>query len=526
MASIKEFSTCPICGHHNWCGSRPVDGEVAGALLYFCHYQTGPAQSVVTGVDGRDYVLIKENSSGDGWILETMEQREESRRIWREQQGKLNNFTKCPICGSEDCCTSYTPKNSSIPNAVMYLCHGVRNGKKGSSLVGRDGTEYRLVGETQNGAWKLETVEQHRRNVDAWKARQSSGSEWKLPDGTVVPPVQTNSVCQTSTQELVQKKPEKKVMVAPHCVENVDNIRSNRELDKAYHIVTDMLHLLPHHREKLIQDGWTDELIRKYRIVSMPLTDKDRWHMEHEGKRMVPAMSLPWRNAIVKELQRQLGEDLSGIPGFYLGRKVDKHTGEIRNEWRMAGPEGMMFFSRDIHGHMFGAEIRLDNPGTKGKYRGWSTNPEKEDKSGNPLYPGGTKLPDQAGIVFNQDVDNTYVAYITEGFKKAILGNAYKHCPFVVLKGVGKINNLIENADESLIMIDYLKSIGTKMLIFAFDADKNVNANVLRHEQRGIALMKEHGFSVGVADWSMHAAYAKGIDDLLVQGLDCTYVPM
>lgn len=523
LLMIREFQTCPICGHHRWCG---LVTQPNGTDLYFCHYQDGPAGSIISGADGIEYVCVKENKNGDGWLLVTKQQRDADRQEWLKQNGKSGNLDSCPICRGQRTCTAFPSKNA--PDVLLHLCHGIKGGKPKGLVTGLDGKRYYLIKERDDGSFLCESKEDHDKEVAAFKQKQM----WRMPDGTLVPP-------DSMKRQVVQEKPavsqtativtpEREIVKPANMKKTVpdtdsDHLRSNEDLHTVYQAMIRHLRLLPEHRELLLSDGWTEELISEYQVVSMPLPDKERWNMEKEKKRS-GYFVLPWRNKLVELIQEEVGEDLSGVPGFYQLDQLDRETGELIPKWRLAGHNGILFFSRDIKGHTFGAQIRKDvvKPG-QSRYTWLSTNPLTENSAGQQLYPNGTSQPVQAAICYRPEKDQSYVAYVTEGFKKGVIGNYYKKAPFIALPGVGQTNAILQNRDEDLIISEYLKKLGTRIIIFAFDADKAKNVNVLRFQYQGLLKMREQGFQIGVADWSMHAAYAKGIDDLLSKGLDCDY---
>ena len=474
---IRGLDTCPICGHHNWCGQDSDTG------LYYCHYQDSSAvHTYVNGVDGTRYYLIKENSSGDGHILISEDQKKREDEEWRKSHPKSSSshLPRCPICGGENTCSSWENKRSLVPGAVTYCCHGIK--KQVKKITGMDKRAYHVIKEGKEGGYLAETYDQYVANAKAYYEKPEAVQPLKTPTPQV-----------TST------------------------LRSNAELDEVYRYFIGMLGLIPEHYDQLKAAGWTDDMISEYHIVSMPPSDKDRWN------KMVPYQGYyrtPWRHELCKRMVEKF-DNLEGVPGFYLA--PDRKTGE--KVWRFCGKSGILFFSQDVKGHLFGAQIRKDDT-TGGKYSAWSSNPDAKNSKGEYIYPHGTGLLVQAGFVYHPEVDTSYVAYVTEGYKKACIGNKYKHAPFVSLPGVGQLKTLLENPDESLIITNYLASIGTKLIIFAYDADKATNANVLRFEGKGIQMMKDAGFRVAVADWTQHRAYAKGIDDLLVLGLDVDYQEM
>lgn len=515
---VKEFkghgNVCPFCGKEGWCGiAQATKSQVPNAVLYVCHRSDMAKDEVIRGSDGNDYVVVGETSRHDGWWLEPLAQRNEEKRLWAMQKNGTEVFPSCPVCGGSYSCSRFPAKQSNIPNAWLYNCHGITKGKPKMEFAGKDGQGYHLIKESRYGGWLLETVEQNRKGINVWRAQNN-----KSAVSTDVEVGDNPEVIIQSSEHRIVKTPEERVIVP-----KPNNLLPNKQLHEAYKTVIRMLHLLPEHRAKLHKDGWTDELIEEYQIVSMPLTDKERWLRQKNGDYNSPEMKLPWRYQVVEAVQAVMGDDLTGIPGFYEPETADRKTGEIIRKWRMAGPTGMMFFSRDIKGHFFGAQIRLDNPGKSGKYLAWSTNPDKTDKYGNQMYPNGTSLPVQAGFIYHPERDNTGIAYITEGMKKGVIGNYHKKYPFVILPGVNQFSAITDNPDETLNIAKYLKEIGVRTIIVAYDADKAVNENVLRHEHGVAEMMHQLGFTVYLADWTIHRTYCKGLDDLLNMGLDCSY---
>lgn len=499
---IRQMQECPVCGHKRWCSV--FTGSDAGSEFYCCHYLDGQKGDKLIGADGREYILVKPLKDGDGWTVQTVEQKEEAERKWKEEHPLPRNiFPTCPVCGKRSTCGWYPAKKSYVPDAKTIICVSQKGPAK-SLVTGVDGKKYRIFLESSDkSGWLLESYEQYRENIRLWKDR-------KFSEDTADDKAPINEPKQSIVKQIQYASKGKDVP---------SKLLPNEKLDKAYRHIISMLHLIPEHREILLEAGWTDELIKKHNIVSMPLSDKKRWELEKSGVRNTDIQKLPWRNAIVKSLQEQIGEDLTGIPGFYCPETCDRSTGEIVRKWRMAGGEGMLFFMTDIKGQYFGAQIRLDHPTNKGKYMAWSTNPNSQTQDGKQCYPGGTGLPSQAGLIYNPERDQSYVAYITEGYKKGMIGNELLKAPFIPLPGVNQFGTLITNPDPQLNVIDFLKKQGTKIFVVAYDADKAVNENVLKQEGRVIEFLKELGFQVMVADWTQHGSRFKGLDDLLLAGL-------
>lgn len=440
--------------------------------------------------------------------------------------GSFKQFKVCPVCGHKLWCT-WSPSNDPLhPNDIGIFCHYIEPPKKGGVVQGADGGSYIGISPFSDG-WifrKQGTVAEEQARKKAWIEDRKRRGLWEERGDNQystgwVRVGSSQSQKKPETVEVQSIQPEFGIVKPKTPKELGIKIRSNADLDQAYRVVARMLHLLPKHKEKMLEDGWSIDLLKENDVVSFPMPDRQRWQMQHDHISS-EQFALPWRKEIVKAVQCAVGEDLSGIPGFYLA-EIHKN-GVVTREWRMAGPEsGILFFSNDVQGHYFGAQIRLDQvTSKKGKYRPLSTNPEKVNEAGKPYFPGGTMLPEQPGIVYYPERDDSTVAYVTEGRKKAVIGNDRLHLPIVSLSGVGKFAYL-DIQEGELNMIQYLKKQGTRIVVVAYDADKAVNQKVLQSEQRLVKLLKQEGFRVAIANWNPR--FGKGLDDILVKGIYPTY---
>lgn len=111
----------------------------------------------------------------------------------------------------------------------------------------------------------------------------------------------------------------------------------------------------------------------------------------------------------------------------------------------------------------------------------------------------------------------------TEGEKKGIVSCVIKNVPTAIVAGVGCYDCLFEPDSSGKSCIDYLKEKGMKYFILCYDADKSINSNVLKAEQRFVQKLKEHGVIPCIGDW--RGKFDKGLDGILVMGLDITIHP-
>ncbi len=78
--------------------------------------------------------------------------------------------------------------------------------------------------------------------------------------------------------------------------------------------------------------------------------------------------------------------------------------------------------------------------------------------------------------------DNYFMAILTEGEEKSIVGNDVLKAPFIIVPGVNSYNKLFDTRVGKNIL-EYLKQSGTELFEIAFDADKYENEMVLMSER-------------------------------------------
>ena len=160
-----------------------------------------------------------------------------------------------------------------------------------------------------------------------------------------------------------------------------------------------------------------------------------------------------------------------------------------------------------------------------GKYRNFSSfvADEAAEKQGilMNMLNSGCEACNQLGFYYNESRDDMYICYITEGEKKGIFSNEILRAPFISVPGVSSWK-FLTSSERGERPVDVLKKKGIKILIVAFDADREKNNAVMRAQNATIESLKKEGFTVGVAEWDM--ALGKGIDDLLANGHKPSYV--
>lgn len=253
--------------------------------------------------------------------------------------------------------------------------------------------------------------------------------------------------------------------------------RSNEELNRVYRKFLSMLSLKKKHKKMLLEEGWNEALIAKSFFCSIP----------------------EYKSYYVKKLLES--EDLKGVPGFYFSKE----------HWSFVGKSGILMPLYDSKNQIFRLRIRDDNPELddkgkeKNKYKNFASHGT-----------GGCQAGLQIGIV-QKEADKKEEFYITEGEKKALIGNYYLNQRVVNLTGVNCSRFLLEPNGTEEPILSYLIRTGAKVPIVAFDADKRVNPAVWKAHNYLIEVLKEYFPVVGVANWN--AGFGKGLDDILLTGI-------
>lgn len=421
-----------------------------------------------------------------------------------------SNARRCPICGKPDWCGYQV-----IPEGELWTCMRTTDITKNEGVMGHDGKYYMCVGVSRSD---------NRCFMEAVQLKNATDRN----GGTFVP-----------------KMPE---------YEYIDPVEQLPEpmLDKYYRALMAQLRLEPMHREYLHKEGWTDEMIEKYHVVSFPEKDFTRFKYRKDVK-----YANPYRKRIARQMLEVLGNPvngLKGLPGAF-------QQGE---DWTFTGPSGILFWQYNAKHQIIGVRIRMDYvdvnfetsddlhgtffleqgekwylqplkgaykllpDGTKsfrkdgafkGKYRNFSSfhadeEEEKKYRMVN-IYKNGCASGNKLSFYCNSERDDMFIAYVTEGEKKGAFANYMMRAPFISLPGVDSWKLLMKGKIGER-PVDVLKQNGCKIIVVAFDADKATNATVLAREQQTVDALKAEGFTLGVASWDINLG--KGIDDLLAAG--------
>ena len=425
---------------------------------------------------------------------------------------EVSKSRRCPICGKSDYCCFFTVKNGE-----QVICKRTVGGRQGEGVIGHDGNYYMYLRESGTG------------NAVFMDAR------FVKEFGSI------NDAVTASRREIEP----------PEYIDPVE-CRSNKELDKIYRIMAKHLQLEDRHRVYLHSEGWTDEMIEKYHVVSFPEKDYSRYKYRANER-----LKNPYRKKLASFILEELGnpkDGLKGVPGAHQNEKGD---------WTFCGPAGIIFWQFDIHHNMYRARIRMDYrdvqaplvkdqhgeyfvendtkyyvsmsgvyqllpDGTKsfrkdgnfkGKYRNLSSfhADEKEERNNRIVnrYKNGVASGNNLSFYYDSSRDDMHIAYVTEGEKKGAFANYTMRCPFISLPGVDSWKLLLKGRTGER-TVDSLKMNGCNIIVVAFDADKTKNATVLDREHKTVEAMRQEGFIIGVASWDI--SLGKGIDDLLAAG--------
>lgn len=432
---------------------------------------------------------------------------------------KIKSATRqrpCPVCGHPDWC-GFMPGEDG---RELVIC---QRATEPSPVSGMDGLTYVCVGRSKRAEAYIfmEQGEKESRDNERGFKSKAVGNAGKYVQKTMTV---------------------------------IDEVKplSHDQLDIVYRYMLKRMVLDDFHRNWLIKEGWTDELIEKNLIRTMPLDDFRRF------KR--PSGSYysrsPWRKEIAAACAEHFGS-LRGVPGFYTRDNNGKR------KWCINARSGVIFPLFDLSGKIYGLRIRLDyldaavnitmvdnsdnfwytddfgerkyvQPLTGiytlcgnervyekggGKYRPFTSYYEDDEEYKKGFIINTFKDGSQAEHGFGFYAcpgDNNYCLYITEGEKKGILGNALLGAPFMSLPGVNSFSLLLRMY-KGVRVIDWLKKMGVAVIIVAFDADKMFNEKVLACQEKVVEIVKAEGFMVATAEWNINVG--KGIDDILKAGV-------
>lgn len=412
---------------------------------------------------------------------------------------RFNSTHRCPICNHVDWCCWNT---ASSGRTYIYCMRGENVGctSSGELITGYDGEVYHCYGINEKGctAFELESeVQAHKRqNDNYWEARKAvpvASIKRKERDDTFMEPLENSKVA------------------------------------RVYRALCDQLVLEDWHRSYLLSERWTDAMIKKHGIVSLP--EEDGWR--YRNKERYRSKNL-WRKELLKRLREEFSlRDLLGVPGLYLQLEPERTL-------KINSLGGILFPQYDACGHVYRMKIRVDRRFFDGKYNDISAKEyqrldeaglpcrdvgkylqvssmkevEKEDSYTN-KYPYGTSSGSNLSYYMNPS-DDYYCCWITEGEKKGIFANEKLHAPVISIPGVSSWSKMLEKDQYGLDSIEHMQKRGTEIFIVALDADKSYNKNVLKSQSNIVEAFKARGVRIAVANWS--GTVGKGLDDLLAAG--------
>lgn len=403
-----------------------------------------------------------------------------------ERAVSVSRHDRCPICGKSDWCR-FLPANSNIPGARMINCK--RDTTCQDQISSVDGRTYVFI-KTCNDQSSLYIEEEvQKKDKEIWKRENGYHGKGK----------KVKNAAKDSKRVVVQPERE------PVEIEGACKPLPDRKLDEIYRRFLSLLKLSPVHRRYLQKEKWADQLIEQSLARSLPSAKE---YPSTKGTRYLKS-----RREITEVLVQEFGE-LKGVPGFY----------ELDGEWTFAGKQGLIFPLYNVKGQIYRLRNRVDYPEidekgkAKNKYHNFSSFREEKRKDGTlyNYYWNGTQANSQIGF-YNQFTKDSYVVYITEGEKKALVANYVLGQPVLCVPGVNSFGKLFEPDESGISIIDHVIALGARVFVIAYDADKSINAKVLQCEGALVERLKEKGVQIALADWNM--GFGKGLDDILGVGI-------
>lgn len=478
----------------------------------------------------------------------------------------------CPICGTTDFDMALRYDDGS----VIYHCHKAT----GNSNIIVGGKEYVCIKADhmeELGRFNLYQEKSEKERIDAEKKRVWMQSpqfeEWKKRKGiqNFKPSFKKDTAVASAPTVVNFTKRE---------VESLHPL-SNKDLNDRYRFLLSKLVLEEKHERKLraewdsaIYPTIADDVLKKYPIRSFPPEDKIRFKGREQFQN-------PTRKQLMASLIKEFG-DPRGIPGVYLREGEYWENKPMAERWTFSSQEGIIFPCYDIENNLYRSRLKVEYynktikdhsfNGMNGTfYHKYSQDGnhlwyfdengfglDREPKKGILVYGGNHNLislkdgvPEIGkatskyktissyfeknvgdkivnGLSYGCTGGTPYSLYVpnntnykmiigAEGEKKGIIASQIKGCPVLTNPGVGIYKQLFDRSNGKSV-IDVLKERGMKMFVLCYDADKEVNPNVLASEKGFIDALKKEGIRVMKGDWS--SSFDKGLDDILLQGVN------
>ena len=447
---------------------------------------------------------------------------------------------------------------------VIHWCHKMR-AQKGEHVIANNGIEYKCIAsgkrtkESTMGEFCLfkeylsydQYCEKRSREDPDWRSKAHN-----RPKEIAARTYRADQVFENTEVEIL---PGEAKVLTPE------------ELDQRYRFFLDSLVLEDWHRRSLLAE-WKGEvndvsyLLDQYPIRSLPPSDQERF--SEFGKKV--RYKNPTRKQIVSKLFEKFGGRLAGMPGLYE-RQGDYFADKPEAErWTIAVRGGAIIFpSYNKDGLIYRLRLKVDHPDLvikekngykpyRGSYGYFTWQPDKEGLKcwyvPESDYAKKIEVPDKDAYgkprgkyinfssFYEQEVNgevrnalhngsrsgSPYSLYgrnrgdeslviLTEGEKKAMVAAELCGCLAVDIPGVSNYGVIFKKEEGGKSLFEHLIENGAETFILCYDADKEVNPDVLKNEQRLAQELKGRGVCVLIGTWS--SKYDKGLDDLLILGI-------
>lgn len=457
----------------------------------------------------------------------------------------------CPICGKHDYCFS----NDKGADGIIRVCGRVRQ----DMVNGTDGRVYKMLPSKSSEYTSYVDYE------DDLIRKEQRRKEWCEQHGKRYVPKEGIDLSGTSMAPAE----------APWLLdESVVQPLSHAQIDSVLRPwLKYVLVLAPCHKDKLMLEwsankAMADKIFARWMIRTLPPEDKVRaeaqtYYRENTGG--------PLRSQLIAkllEICKEKGLDSpKGIPGFYQD--------DVTGEWKINSRAGIVYPVYDTEGRIYRLRIGVDTPNVKGIFNGqtgeyqfyrdsWYFERDgkpKEEKnllvwrygsrrnlialnakglpSGKPdgkyvnfssfkewknyekhtivnKYLNGCRSGSQISVYRPQNA-RPGIVWITEGEKKAMVIATVMGVTVLCVPGVGSYEKLFESVEGGPSIMEVLTTEGVKMVVVAYDADKDANEKVAHAEEGLLKSLISHGFMAARTNWNK--AFGKGIDDSIIEGI-------
>lgn len=257
-------------------------------------------------------------------------------------------------------------------------------------------------------------------------------------------------------------------------------------------------------RQYLFKRNYTEEIIEKMKVFSMPSKDQYVWNKACDRK-------IKLQTAIMNDLVEKFGaKNLLNVPGFI--KLKNKNGGEyvtyktcFKNKNKYEKIIGIMLPFIDCNSLICGVQFRLTIPvkDEKGKLLRYFWYSSKNARSGS-----------VADVYVPKKLLRQDILLVTEGKLKGVKASEYLGVKAISLGGIGNTNVMKKVVSE----MDKKCDLKHKVLL-ATDMDKKENEKVLMAEKNNIIALRTMDYEVAIIEWQCE----KGIDDAIDANKKLTY---